>query len=762
MYNEPLNIQNSVKFFLDFKDSIGKVEIGEPIGFDASNFKVEQEKGRYARDISFVDVDYTFSSDVSINGLTHRFSELIARFKSEGFEANISFILEIQGVDYVIGELDFATATTDLTTELICKVIQEPKQVIIKRKSDINNDLLGTSNISGEPVTAIETHKILLQATPDKQISEWHESEEKTGEMTFDIAYVLSFTPSIILSGIEDTLSPAYEFFSDATFVKDKLKFIKAKNNLTELTLNLSNFTYDFGATNTVQLRYKYGLTLGTATESYFVIPSTASNYSVEFDLPTLERDEYLWMWFKIQNTGTNDMTATSGTFNIASTSLSISSTIDGIRFIDAFRFVVNSISEMNVIAPYFDVGGEYYNQFITNGLLLRQIKEEPFNLSLDDLIGHLPEINADYQIINENTIFLGVYEDFHKDENIGTFTMHPNNVFRKSFNDLYSINSLNLKFSKWETEEDEDGSREGVHTEMQLSLNNNNVENTKQVNIGFIRDSFLIEKIRKDAVKVTEETATKDDNGVIILDVIEKELSFSENMVINQFSTGVLNQLLNLSNDNSFNWELLGIQIYDAIEITGSNAGFWVVSDISPNVLELAVITNPDPIVNVTEIIQFSYDVTSTNLTQRLGDGFVDLGELFHSNLKYSNKRIILNSWDRYLKTALQFNNDGVYVSKYIHNRLYQSQLQSQAIIVEGDKIEQSVLKDALVTPFLIETELITDFETFWQLSQDIRNKRGYIDVLDNEGNTSKIFPRDLNFDWARNLLTVIGEEKL
>ena len=74
---EPLNIQNSVKFFLDFKDSIGKVEICEPIGFDASNFKVEQEKGRYARDISFVDVDYTFSSDVSINGLTHRFSELI-------------------------------------------------------------------------------------------------------------------------------------------------------------------------------------------------------------------------------------------------------------------------------------------------------------------------------------------------------------------------------------------------------------------------------------------------------------------------------------------------------------------------------------------------------------------------------------------------------------------------------------------------------------------------------------------------------------
>ena len=70
------------KFYLHFAVGTGvnptyiRKEIAEPIGFDGANWTLQQETGRYGRDVMFSPDSFTFSSFVEIEGLTHLFDDL--------------------------------------------------------------------------------------------------------------------------------------------------------------------------------------------------------------------------------------------------------------------------------------------------------------------------------------------------------------------------------------------------------------------------------------------------------------------------------------------------------------------------------------------------------------------------------------------------------------------------------------------------------------------------------------------------------------
>ena len=59
------------------------------------------------------------------------------------------------------------------------------------------------------------------------------------------------------------------------------------------------------------------------------------------------------------------------------------------------------------------------------------------------------------------------------------------------------------------------------------------------------------------------------------------------------------------------------------------------------------------------------------------------------------------------------------------------------------------------------ITTEVIAEFSVFWTLIQSVRSLRGYVSIKDNLGNTIKIYPSSLVYDWANNLLTMTGLQK-
>ena len=239
--------------------------------------------------------------------------------------------------------------------------------------------------------------------------------------------------------------------------------------------------------------------------------------------------------------------------------------------------------------------------------------------------------------------------------------------------------------------------------------------------------------------------------------------------MAVNQVPTGQGGQLLSLINDNSFNWELLGMTKLegnptpDIVTITGENAGSWIVVDFTPNVLKLSALTNLDPIVTVLEVIQFSYDVTSTDLTQRIGDGFLDVGDIFLTNGAWSNKRIVRNYWGEYMRSCSMFRpGDKFLVTRYVHNRTWKSAEPNEFIVTEGDNFTQTTLREPIVTPYLVETQVICNFVSFWKLLDSMKNIRGYVEIKTNEGNIINVYPDSLNFDWAANLLNITGLKKI
>jgi len=158
-------------FYLNFKsDGFGKVEINEPIGFDACDFQLQQKDKGYARDISFSGGENNFEF---VDYRDHNLGQLLYYAHYFGFESKVDLIIQISGIDNIIGELDFATAITDDLTYFRCKVIQQSDFQIIKRRKAIKVDLLSNRDVNGNSIEPLVPQNTLLLAKPVAQKSEW-------------------------------------------------------------------------------------------------------------------------------------------------------------------------------------------------------------------------------------------------------------------------------------------------------------------------------------------------------------------------------------------------------------------------------------------------------------------------------------------------------------------------------------------------------------------------------------------------------------
>jgi hypothetical protein len=116
------------------------------------------------------------------------------------------------------------------------------------------------------------------------------------------------------------------------------------------------------------------------------------------------------------------DVTHRNFIIKVDAVSTSIDSIIKGVRYVDLFKQNIKSISGLTLEAPKYDVAGEFYEQFAFNGKLIRQYVDKPFYVNFNDLTEGLQELNADYQI-NQNNVFIGQYNDFYNNVDLGGIT---------------------------------------------------------------------------------------------------------------------------------------------------------------------------------------------------------------------------------------------------------------------------------------------------------------------------------------------------
>lgn len=772
----------TLEHWLDFRsDGTGMVQIDEPVGFDSANFVVKQDKNRYGRDVSFAGekAEFTF---VNQNGLFDSpFQKLLDYDLIYGYESDVQYILREDGVDYVVGELDFKNKVTDQINEFTCSAIQASDEAKLKRRTDTKVDLFSDEDIDGNAIVPVSTENILLKAKPVIQESEWYVATPQDLIIANGFGTeteIFNSMNAIQSSGIDDTLN----WIMDVSTIPEEIALIDAKANLTNVVMTIENVTIvtagEAGSSNIIDLKYKIGDDWNAATAvTIDSFSGDINNYSTTLDLPNIAIGEKLWVYFQNPDTnlGFRAVLFQSGRTNITTVATEIDSVTEGVRLIDAMKQVVKSINPSYTIdAPRFEYGGEHYDNFIFNGNLIRGRKEDngdnvPFVLTWKDIKQHLVELNCDYQI-NGTEIFVGEYEDFYPNTEIAVFEQAPDTIFELGYNERYTINEFNWKYKKYNQDKDDENTIDGVHTESENTVQNNRVENTKSISVEFIRDPFMLETTRAQAVQVKETTSLSQDDQVFIFDVVDLPPNATNGFAVPLNHRVNDDGNLQLLNDGSFNWNLLGFSVGDSFTLLDTdNAGAYTIEEIDDNVLTISInsITPTSIGLELTEVV---YPLTNVAYTIRTNEGFDLIQNILapdnFGNLRYTIKRNILNYWGSYLKTASIYNDLSIRNTYFKNGGNLVSQYNGGAIIEEKADIEQSELSDAIVSPVESKIKVLCTFEAYRDLEEKIKSETitgtrgGFVRIYDNENRMRKGFVKMSDYTLSTEELELELEE--
>lgn len=794
-------------FKLNFiSDGTGIKTISEPIGFDSIPFTLKQDDKRLARDVFFGgDNENKFEF---YRMRDHEIDLLFYYHETYGWESEVKLIIEKDGIDNIIGDLDFANAETDLLEYFKCTIIQDGNQALLKRREDVDVDLFSNESIDGEEIAPVSTDNVLVKALPTNQESRWELPESYAGSVEASINitrgdryYALNPCVNLVSSSVEDSytiLSPLSNQYKNESSIRDVISseysIVSALNNLRNVTVNIIDLDFFAETFNTggggsngytaCVFELRHGADYHTAERVVFFDEavndgdsfSKIQNYSYNIDF--LNRGDKIWLYFylrcRISSTGGGSIISSiqvnSMNVDVTATSVSYNTIVPSVRLYDAVYQNVKSISGLDSKFKLAEQGGELYDNRLFNGNLLRGLKDKPFILSLKSISEWLPEIYGDYQT-QDDSVFFGEFSEYYKNKEIGYFDDVRKDSYVKKFNERVSINEFYYSYKNYQSQKESEieNSFDIIHAESQWFIQNKKVENKKEVDIGFIRDSFLIDDQRKKAFDINETTSTQDDNSIFIIDTkkLEEDLVFNETDELEHIYIDSLSDL-KIRNNGSFNFVLLGVSEGSSFRILGNdtNAGTYRVESVSEREIILSPVLN---IIgsngNGIRLTNFEYQVTKEHVpyVSWSNEGFSVINGIYDkdgfANLRFSPKRNINRFYSSYLSTCNIYTGKPIKNTSYINNGDLELTYNGQYSKENGD-LNPSNPK---ISPFNHEVIVITDFNTFIDTVNKSRTEKGYITVKDSRDFLMKIYPQEMTFSNTSKYgeLIIKGEQK-
>jgi hypothetical protein len=802
-------------FYLDFKnDASGEVQINEPIGYAEMDFNLQQKDKGYGRDISFSGGEAQFNF---VNYRNHYLDKLLYFNHFYGFESKVDLIIRQEGYDDVVAELDFATAVTDDFEYFKCKVIQKSSLQIVKRRKSVKVDLFSDKDIDGNPITPLVAENMLLLSKPVFQKAIWEQSEPHSLEgnnrletRTSSRKYFINPAVNITQSGIDGIQNP----FEIRTDNFENMQYLQAVTNLKKITIKLNGCSGilkpdgDNGGKGAINfsLVIAYGEALNDLTPviKLLAVPlrqnspdyTFQKNYVLPIDV--LNRGDKLWIGYFIEMKRSSIIGKIECEGNLSINSIEITaessaynSITPSFRLIDVMKQVVKSTSGLDVVAPRFDVGGEFYDNRIFNGNFLRNAlyntdnTRKPFYISLEDIEKSIVEMNADHEIDNDGDVFFGTEQDFYTNTEIGFFDNTQFSEMNKMFNPRFSVNEFSYKYKNFQAlkENEEVNSADNIHGESKYVFTNKMVENKKEITVEWIRDAFLIESNRRKAVVVSQDTASQDDDTLFAIDTVntQGDISFTEVSFL-QHSFDVSNNRLILRSDGEVNFNSLGIVAGSVVTISAPdrNAGSYAVQPNakSPGSLVDDIVSSSSLLLmrlssgvissnnNGERITKYTYtlDDEFVPFTNYTSQGFSSIANLNasnnYSNLRYSIRRNIHNYYQPYLATCNLYHKDTT-----IKNAWYKNN--GECITAYNDitlkENEEFVPLNPILSPFMYDNIVFAnvEFTDFIALQSAVRSERGYIRTIDNNDRVIKIYPVTMKYEILSKELTIKAEEK-
>lgn len=798
-------------FYLDFKnDNSGEVQIDEPIGYADMDFNLQQKDKGYGRDISFSGGEAQFNF---VNYRNHYLDKLLYFNHFYGFESKVDLIIRQEGYADIVAEMDFASAVSDDFEYFKCKVIQQSSLQIVKRRKAVKVDLFSNKDVDGNPITPLTTDTMLLLNKPLFQTSRWEQSEQYPLSLETRDSRTYTINPAVNInkSDIDGTQNP-YEINSNNG---ENMQYLESATSLKKVTIKLNGISgllqpdKDNGGKGSIKfsLLVKYGADYNSATK--IVVLSNELNqdsppYSFNlgdksFKIDSINKGDKIWIFYLFYMVETRTFNAKLECFGnvnlksiqITAESSSYNSITPSFRLIDVMRQVVKSTSGLDIIAPRFDVGGQFYDNRLFNGNFLRNAlvntdgTRKPFYVSLEDIEKSIVEMNADHEIDSNGDLFFGTEADFYTAEESGFFDNTQFAEMTKVFNPRFSVNEFSYKYKNFQAlkENEEVNSADNIHGESKYVFTNKMVENKKEITIEWIRDAFLIESNRRKAIVVSEDTASQDDDTLFCIDAVATvgDKSFTEVSFLKHTFDGVANRLT-LRSNGEVNFNSLGITVGSTftIEAPDKNAGNYTVQanakspgstvDDAVASSSLLLLRTSSGVISSNNdgerITKYTYtlDDALVPFTNYTSQGFSSIANLNapdnYSNLRYSIRRNIHNYYQPYLATCNLYHKD-----ETIKNTWYKNN--GECITVYNDialkENEAFIPSNPILSPFMYDNIIFAnvEFTDFIALQNSIRSDRGYIRTIDNNNRVIKVYPVTMKYEILSKELTIKGEEK-
>lgn len=768
--------------------------IDEIVGFDEFTFKVKQENGRYGRDINFLDNDLTFYKNRN-----HEFELLLFYFNTFMWESEIQVIINIDGLEEIIGVLNFKDAKTDQIEFLTCGIIDDNVKSLVKKRNDIETNLFSNKTIDDEDIEPVSTKKMLLKAKPIFQSSTWEMDDIFNGSTSRSElgggAETRYFNP---IRGLKSfALDDSFVPFLQKSKGREDFEIVRAKNSLKNITVTIkdSNFQINGDSDGGGNGDITYKLIVATATivdgeiisdgfgttliENVVYSGSISENGNAtkngdfSFNIPFLNRNNSIMVYWSIRTRKTSLLGTVESFITIgADTKIEISGTAIGfnmvfpaVRLIDAIKYNVKSISTGGVNFPLAQINGEYYNQFIFTGKSLRNIIDD-FNIKFKDIEAFLSEFNGDFSVNNGN-VFIGTYKDFYPNKEIASYTDVQFDTYEVEANENYTLNKFSYGYDKFFSQREEEikNTLDIVHGTASYVILNKFAEDKKEVKVNFIRDPFYIQEQAIKAIEVSDDTATNVDNEIFVIDAVSAEanLLFEETSEIRHFFN-VDTGKLELNNDGSFNFTLLGISVGSNFQILpkDKNQGDYTIFEILPRTLVLNIVnsgasSNTDGVRNTV----FKYSVLSSEIefVSRTDEGVVSVtgAESSFTNSLFSVRRNIQKYWLEYLSTANRFTKKNIKNTEYISGKNVKIDALGISVIESSD-IEANT---PILSGFNNTVTFIKEFSEYLQLKNNLQTEQGYVTYPDNNGHPTRIYPKELTYSLLDKELKIVGEEK-
>lgn len=798
---------------------IGLIPITEYVGYDVSSFTIEREAMRYGADITYAndevpaifwkgmfeetDTPTVLPDGTVLYQMTMGYEYLLQEFRIRGFEMDVDMILEKDGTQFIVGELDGMGAKLISDNSFSCKMVTQGVRASMRRDAETKINLLGDKDVNDNPITPIAMQDILINAIPTSGLSEWKQPEGKVAQA--GIVQYFNYAGNNTQYGVKTSLVPfdqqtdLFEDFDDAVNNFKYIRFLFDSRNIeVRVDLNylfryrfITGGGYDPTATikgialvgtdpyligNLVFEETFYEKTIATAIAEDFTF-----NDTLTVNIPFAPKDYILSIfWILEYSTGHLGNGAVDPTswviydqsFTVKAVQTALDSVASGARWIDVLKQTVkNIVPTVPVNAAPFDVGGEHYDNFVFDGNRMRGFTEEPFLTTWNEQVKILQEPNCDV-MVTENQIFIDEMPEFYRNEDMGGFVFDSPVDYETSPDEEYALKLFTRKYRSYETDKDESNSKDVVHGLEQKRFPNIKPQAVERIlDFPHARDPILQESTRRKNVIVKPSTSLAADNMLFYNKCIElAPASFRERggrFSIKHNSNNTFT-ILNRSEDVEpiFGWDSLGFGVGDPFFITGGNlVGSYVVLAMDTSAIIISPTSVINPVVAGELYIQFKYFITGVLYQTAFNQGYALVDGLENNdefgNLDYTFGRMGVK-WYPYWAAVAMYHQDGIISTReYKNNGKLRTQKAGEPVIVENGDLVVNELGARLFDPVQHQTRLPMSFDRTLQLLDDMETKRGFIRIQTPWNEVIPVFIRKFENVWALETAEVLGLQK-